>query len=171
MRLSTRGPGSSASAIPGGPGIDNIADQGDPAAFAFPLFYALADGYDFWFSGLKTSVVNTVRKHPEASYRRRGRFVPRGGGRRARDPGPPGGCSTSGPRRCAWLGVVVDFLSRRRVEEACAEDGIGAFLPSRALCTDNAAMVAAAPDGGGSTTARPARSRWAQTRTQVGALP
>ena len=27
---------------------------------------------------------------------------------------------------------------------ACAEDGIGAFLPSRALCTDNAAMVAAA---------------------------
>ncbi len=31
-----------------------------------------------------------------------------------------------------------------RSSEACAEDGIGAFLPSRALCTDNAAMVAAA---------------------------
>jgi N6-L-threonylcarbamoyladenine synthase len=30
------------------------------------------------------------------------------------------------------------------VEQACADDGIGAFLPSRALCTDNAAMVAAA---------------------------
>jgi len=27
---------------------------------------------------------------------------------------------------------------------ACAEDGIRGFLPSRELCTDNAAMIAAA---------------------------
>jgi N6-L-threonylcarbamoyladenine synthase len=40
--------------------------------------------------------------------------------------------------------VAANTLLRRRIEAACAEDGIGAFLPSPALCTDNAAMVAAA---------------------------
>ena len=40
--------------------------------------------------------------------------------------------------------MAANALLRRRIEQACAEDGIGAFLPSRALCTDNAAMVAAA---------------------------
>ena len=45
---------------------------------------------------------------------------------------------------CLAGGVAANSLLRREVEQACAEDGIGAFLPSRALCTDNAAMVAAA---------------------------
>ncbi len=50
---------------PGGPAIDRIAEQGDATAFAFPRSYP-GEGYDFSFSGLKTSVVNTVRKHPDA---------------------------------------------------------------------------------------------------------
>src|SRR5271165_5535164 len=51
---------------PGGPAIDRLAKEGDPAAFAFPR--ALADeGLDFSFSGLKTSVVRTVERHPEAA--------------------------------------------------------------------------------------------------------
>ena len=45
---------------------------------------------------------------------------------------------------CLAGGVAANSLLRQRIEEVCAEDGIGAFLPSRALCTDNAAMVAAA---------------------------
>ena len=40
--------------------------------------------------------------------------------------------------------MAANSLLRRGPSEACADDGIGAFLPSRALCTDNAAMVAAA---------------------------
>ena len=50
---------------PGGPAIDRIAGEGDPKAFAFPRSTP-GDGYDFSFSGLKTSVVTTVRKHPDA---------------------------------------------------------------------------------------------------------
>ena len=34
--------------------------------------------------------------------------------------------------------------NRERVLDACMADGLRAFLPSRAMCTDNAAMVAAA---------------------------
>ena len=128
---------------PGGPAIDRIADRGDPDAFAFPRSYP-GDGYDFSFSGLKTSVVNTVRKHPDAdtadvaaSFRQavvdvlvtRARTAAADVGARA---------------LCLAGGVAANALLRSTVEEVCAEDGIGAFLPSRALCTDNAAMVAAA---------------------------
>jgi len=128
---------------PGGPAIDAVADDGDSEAFAFPRAF-LGEGYDFSFSGLKTSVVNTVRKHPEAatedvaaSFRAAVVDVLVAKGRRA--------ASDVGAKAlCLAGGVAANSLLRRRVESACAEDGIGAFLPSRALCTDNAAMVAAA---------------------------
>ena len=51
---------------PGGPAIDQEAVRGDPTAIAFPRAM-LNDGLDFSFSGLKTSVVNHVRKNPEVS--------------------------------------------------------------------------------------------------------
>ena len=51
---------------PGGPAIDDAALLGDPEAIRFPR--ALLDGsYNFSFSGLKTSVMNYVRKHPDVS--------------------------------------------------------------------------------------------------------
>jgi N6-L-threonylcarbamoyladenine synthase len=128
---------------PGGPAIDRIAEEGDPGAFAFPRSYP-GEGYDFSFSGIKTSVVNTVRKHPEAatadvaaSFREAvvDVLVTRVMGAAA-DIGATAVCLAGG--------VAANALLRSRTEEACAAAGIGAFLPSRALCTDNAAMVAAA---------------------------
>jgi N6-L-threonylcarbamoyladenine synthase len=128
---------------PGGPAIDRVAEEGDPEAFAFPRAF-LGQGYDFSFSGLKTSVVNTVRKHPEAptedvaaSFRAAVVDVLVAKGRRA-------AADVGAKALCLAGGVAANSLLRRRVEAACAEDGIGAFLPSRAMCTDNAAMVAAA---------------------------
>ena len=50
---------------PGGPAIERVAAGGDPRAIAFPRGLR-HDGYDFSFSGLKTSVITYVRKHPEA---------------------------------------------------------------------------------------------------------
>jgi N6-L-threonylcarbamoyladenine synthase len=128
---------------PGGPAIDRIADQGDPHAFAFPRSMPGA-GYDFSFSGLKTSVVNTVRKHPDAStvdvaasFRQAVVDVLVARSRQA-------AADIGATALCLAGGVAANSLLRRRIEEVCADDGIGAFLPSRALCTDNAAMVAAA---------------------------
>ena len=40
--------------------------DGDPTAIRFPRAM-LDDGFDFSFSGLKTAVVNHVRKHPDVS--------------------------------------------------------------------------------------------------------
>ena len=41
-------------------------------------------------------------------------------------------------------GVAANSRLRERVLEVCADDGLRAFLPSRSMCTDNAAMIAAA---------------------------
>jgi len=128
---------------PGGPAIDALAPQGDPTAFSFPRSMP-GDGYDFSFSGLKTSVVNRVRKEPgaqtadvAASFQEAVVDVLVTRARRA--------AADVGARAlCLAGGVAANSLLRTRVSQACADDGIGAFLPSRALCTDNAAMVAAA---------------------------
>jgi len=41
-------------------------------------------------------------------------------------------------------GVAANSLLRERFLDACVADGLHGFLPSRAMCTDNAAMIAAA---------------------------
>jgi len=46
--------------FPGGPAIERVAREGDPSAFPLPRA-ALADRYDFSFSGLKTAVLRLVR--------------------------------------------------------------------------------------------------------------
>ena len=40
-------------------------------------------------------------------------------------------------------GVAANSLLRERFLSACTETGIQGFLPSREMCTDNAAMIAA----------------------------
>jgi N6-L-threonylcarbamoyladenine synthase len=128
---------------PGGPAIDAIAMEGDPHAIAFPR--AIKDeGYDFSFSGLKTAVVNHVRRHPEvatedvaASFQEAVVDVLVTKARRAaRDHGAKGLCLAGG--------VAANSQLRERLLDACVADGLRAFLPSRSMCTDNAAMVAAA---------------------------
>jgi tRNA N6-adenosine threonylcarbamoyltransferase len=45
---------------PGGPAIERLAPQGDPARFSFPRPMR-DDGFEFSFSGLKTAVLHAVR--------------------------------------------------------------------------------------------------------------
>jgi N6-L-threonylcarbamoyladenine synthase len=127
---------------PGGPAIDREAQYGDPRAIAFPR--AIPDSLDFSFSGLKTAVMNHVRKHPDvetadvaASFQTAvvDSLVAKAR-RAAREVGAVG-LALGG-------GVAANSLLRQRWLDACAEDGIRAFVPSRAMCTDNAAMIAAA---------------------------
>ncbi len=51
---------------PGGPVIDKVATDGDPQAISFPRAFISKDTFDFSFSGIKTSVLQYVRKHPRA---------------------------------------------------------------------------------------------------------
>ncbi len=127
---------------PGGPIIDRLAEQGDPEAIAFPR--AMLDrGLDFSFSGLKTAVVNHVRRNPgvstedvAASFREAVVDVLVAKARRAAD--------EVGARAMALGGgVAANDRLRERFLAAAAEDGRSGYVPSLAMCTDNAAMVAA----------------------------
>ena len=128
---------------PGGPAIDRLAMEGDPSAIRFPRAM-LEDGYDFSFSGLKTAVVNYVRKHPDvstadvcASFQDAVVDVLVTKARRAAR-------ETGASAMCLGGGVAANSQLRERLLDVCVEDGLHGFLPSRAMCTDNAAMVAAA---------------------------
>jgi N6-L-threonylcarbamoyladenine synthase len=128
---------------PGGPVVDREAVAGDPHAIDFPR--ALLDqGFDFSFSGLKTAVVNYVRRHPEvstadvcASFQEAVVDVLVTKALRA-------AAATGSRNLCLGGGVAANSLLRTRFIDACEREGLHAFVPSRAMCTDNAAMVAAA---------------------------
>jgi N6-L-threonylcarbamoyladenine synthase len=103
----------------------------------------LHDGLDFSFSGLKTSVMNHVRKHPDvsaadvsASFQAAVVDVLVTKARRAAVQVGARGLVLGG-------GVAANSLLRERFLSVCADAGIHSFLPSRELCTDNAAMIAA----------------------------
>ncbi len=128
---------------PGGPAIDREAQQGNPEAIAFPRAM-LHDGLDFSFSGLKTSVMNHVRKHPDvssadvaASFQAAVVDVLVHKAQRAAQQVGARGLVLGG-------GVAANSLLRERFLSACTTSGVRGFLPSRAMCTDNAAMIAAA---------------------------
>jgi N6-L-threonylcarbamoyladenine synthase len=142
---------------PGGPIIDRLAKSGDDRAVALPttrLTHAdrnapeLKGDLDFSFSGLKTAVMRQVRAHKGplterevadmcASFQRVvvTSLVERlfDGARRhgAKSVGVSGGVSANSRLRAALV-------------ERGAQRDIPTFLPSLALSTDNAAMIAAA---------------------------
>ena len=127
---------------PGGPAIDRLALEGDPAAIPFPR-PMLDDGNDFSFSGLKTAVVQYVRKHPDIEV-----------------------ADVAASFQAAVVDVLVTKLLRASEETGISTLVIGGgvaansslrarlldegltgaqrvVMPSLSLCTDNAAMVAA----------------------------
>lgn len=130
---------------PGGPAIDAAALNGDPDAIRFPRAMTDdPDNLDVSFSGLKTAVTNYVRKHPDvgsadvaASFQMAVVDVLVRKARRAAEMVGATGIVLGG-------GVAANSLLREEILGACAADGIRGFLPSRAMCTDNAAMIAAA---------------------------
>ena len=128
---------------PGGPAIDAEALSGDPGAIDFPRAM-LHEGFDFSFSGLKTSVVNHVRRNPDvstadvaASFQAAVVDVLVAKARRAAREVGATALALGG-------GVAANSLLREQFLGACASDGIQGFLPTRSMCTDNAAMIAAA---------------------------
>ncbi len=45
---------------------------------------------------------------------------------------------------CLGGGVAANSLLREQFLDVCEADGLHGFLPSRPMCTDNAAMIASA---------------------------
>lgn len=129
---------------PGGPSIQRAAESGDPARFKFPR-PRLDGAYDFSFSGLKTAVLYMVN-----DLKKRGRTLP------VED------------LAASFQSAVVDVLFTKTMQaardynakEILVAGGVSAnralrhafqsqtefkvHIPAFSLCTDNAAMIAAA---------------------------
>ena len=128
---------------PGGPVIDRIASDGNPHAVEFPRAM-MHDGLDVSFSGLKTSVINHVRRNPEmsnvdiaASFQAAVVDVLCAKTIKAAQQVGAQGIVLGG-------GVSANSFLRSEMSRRGGEAGFKVALPSRAMCTDNAAMIAAA---------------------------
>ena len=127
---------------PGGPAIDQLATIGDPAAVRFPR--AMRGEPDLSFAGLKTAVVNYVRRTPDAALP----MSPRRSRRRwstssstSSSPWPTRSARRRWRSVAAWLRTRACASGSRRWPR---RGGRRVFLPPRELCTDNGAMIAAA---------------------------
>lgn len=132
---------------PGGQPIDELAQRGDPRAIRFPRALNEPGVFDWSFSGLKTSVLNHVRKH-----------------------GQPQGqalfdlCASFQEAVADSLthkliayarkvhaeqvvlcgGVAANSRLRQLAKERAQEREISLHVPAPRLCTDNGGMIAVA---------------------------
>jgi len=132
---------------PGGPAIERAAQGGNAAAIRFPTANMSDGASDFSFSGIKTAVSLHVRKagalstaqvaDVAASFQA---TVVKTLVRKSLRAG-----QRLGIRRLVLTGgVAANTALREALGAECAERGWELFIPARALCTDNAAMIAAA---------------------------
>jgi N6-L-threonylcarbamoyladenine synthase len=131
---------------PGGVPIDELAQNGNPRAIAFPRALK-GDVLDWSFSGLKTSVANHVRLHgvPQgqaladlcASFQE---AVADALTRKLLLGAKKAGAS----QLVLCGGVAANSRLRALAEERATAAGLKLFLPPKRLCTDNGAMIAVA---------------------------
>lgn len=130
---------------PGGVELDKIATVADPKKYPLPTPRLAGNPYDFSFSGLKTSVVNTVHNAAQKNIQ----------------VDVPVLCATVRQKVCDILisntlnaaqaaniktlaiagGVSANSELRRRMTEECAKRDIKLYFPPLKYCGDNAAMV------------------------------
>jgi len=141
---------------PGGPAIEQEARGGNPSAIPFPRAVFSDGSLDFSFSGLKTAVVHYLkgldRNRP-------------GPGKPVLDPQKVRDVCASFQKTAVDMltervmravrdlgvdqlvvagGVACNTVLRQALKEEAEAEGIQLCMPSPALCTDNAAMIAAA---------------------------
>lgn len=133
---------------PGGPVIDKLSKEGNPAAIDFPRVYLEQDSYDFSFSGLKTAVLNYLNERRQkgeeiivedvaASFQQAVIEVLVDKSIRL--------AKEKGTDKIAIAGgVAANEGLRQLMEKRGKEENIQILYPSRILCTDNAAMIGSA---------------------------
>ena len=130
---------------PGGVQIDRLSKNGDPDVVSFPRPFN-NESFDFSFSGLKTALLNHVRKNP-AETEKDLHDVCAGFQEaivetlvnKTLNAARKNGVETV----VIAGGVACNSRLRRLSEERIEGEGISVFMPSPSLCTDNAAMIAA----------------------------
>ncbi len=132
---------------PGGPLLDQLAQNGDP--HALPLPHVQTQGrYDYSFSGLKTALIHAVNK-----LRQSGQDVPAADiaasfqhavVRQLSEKAVLAACETGADTLALAGGVASNSGLRAAMKDMCQRAGIRLVMPPPVLCTDNAAMIGSA---------------------------
>lgn len=137
-------------AYPGGPRLDDLAEQGDPERFPLPKPHTQGI-CDYSFSGLKTAMINLCHR-----FEQKGEPLPRAdlaASYRAAvvsqllDKAALALDGTKAKRFALAGGVAANRLLRREAMALCGQRGIRCYLPEPRFCGDNAAMIASAAYG------------------------
>lgn len=127
---------------PGGPSLEAAAREGDARAFHFGVSN-LEPSFDVSYSGLKTAGAQAIAKNPgrvadvAASFQRAAVNQLRRNVERAIEAHQPKTLGLCG-------GVAANEALREGLSDAAEKAGVAFVVPAKILCTDNAAMIAAA---------------------------
>lgn len=133
---------------PGGPAIDAIAKEGNPAYAEFPRVEIEGAPYDFSFSGLKTAVINHVH-----GIDQRHEALPVADVAAAFQQAVVDVLAGKSLAACGHYGIGTLVLAggvsanrglRARLGGESAKRGVRLYIPPVELCTDNAAMIGCA---------------------------
>ena len=132
---------------PGGPALDKLAQDGDDMALQLPRPKTQGK-YDFSFSGLKTAFINALHTMKQQKKE----YEPQDMAASFRlavveslvEKTMLAAKDTGASKLLLAGGVSANRLLRKRMEEACGQNGIQLYMPDLSLCGDNAAMIAAA---------------------------
>ncbi|UCB52390.1 MAG: tRNA (adenosine(37)-N6)-threonylcarbamoyltransferase complex transferase subunit TsaD [Candidatus Zixiibacteriota bacterium] len=135
---------------PGGPAIDEVSPKGKSDFFKFPRAYLEEGSFDFSFSGLKTAVAIYVSRLSEEELENHRIDVAASFQEAVVDVLVEKGiqaCLAKDTSKIALAGGVArNRRLRKRLREEAEKQRLEVFYPSPILCTDNAAMIAAAGD-------------------------
>ena len=131
-------------AYPGGPSIQKAAQTGNPRAFNFPK--ARMDGaWDFSFSGLKTSVLRTVEDYKHTGKKLPVEDIAASFQQAVVDALYEKTIAAAEAYKAKEIIVAGGVSANRALREAFrAQTRFRVHIPHISLCTDNAAMIAAA---------------------------
>src|SRR5262249_46385413 len=132
---------------PGGPHIDRLAHEAD-GEVTMPRAWLEPDSYDFSFSGLKSAVLAAINQAKMKGLELNPAHVARGFQAAVMDllteKALPAASEYGAKQLLLAGGVAANRGLRETLKARCAERGLPMLLPPLDLCTDNAAMIAAA---------------------------
>jgi tRNA N6-adenosine threonylcarbamoyltransferase len=133
---------------PGGKIIDDLAHQGNPNFHTFPRAFIKDDSFEFSFSGLKTSVVMYVREKDDDFVKENLKDICASFQEAVADVLVEKSILAASRMKVNKIvlagGVAANRRLREKLESRAEKKGLQVFYPPPILCTDNAAMVAAA---------------------------
>lgn len=131
---------------PGGAVVEKLAAKGDPCLIDFPRALLDREGFDFSFSGLKSSVARYIQLNGENLIEMMPHIA---AGFQAAVTDVlvfkliQAARKTRSSRIAIAGGVSANNYLSARMKKEAAENGMTLYLPPRSFCGDNAAMIAA----------------------------